>query len=64
MVVFQKFKGKTTTSKFKILKLEGKTTTSILNLEGKTTTSKFKIWNLKENHYLQIKNSSQLIRDM
>ena len=43
MVVFQKFKGKTTTFKFKILKLEGKTTTSILNLEGKTTTSKLKI---------------------
>ena len=45
---FKNSKEKTTTSKFKILKLEGKTTTSILNLEGKTTTSKFKIWNWKE----------------
>ena len=47
-IVFQKFQGKTTTS---ILNLEGKTTTSkfkILGLEGKPTTFKFKIQNLKE----------------
>ena len=49
VLVSQKFKGKTTTSKLKIL-----------NLEVKTTTSKLEIGNLKEKHYLQIQNSNTI----